>query len=95
MKSLHLLAQLIDGGDVDIPKPPLTSTSITNGLQVVFGIAAALTVLFIAISALKIVLSRGNSQEVVKQRDSIIYAAIGLTVTLTAFLIVTFVVERA
>jgi hypothetical protein len=91
---MNKLAQLITEQQVNIPKPPVHESTISNGLQIIFGIAAAFAVLFIAISATKIVLSRGNPQEVVKQRDSIIYSLIGLAVTFTAFIIVTFVVER-
>jgi hypothetical protein len=90
------LAQIIDEELINIPKPDdgLISERVTIGLQIVFGIAAAVAVLIIAISALKIVISRGNSQDVQKARDSIIYAVVGLIITMSAFVIVTFVLER-
>jgi hypothetical protein len=87
-------AQLVDENKLDIPKGDLTHARLTDGLQVLFGIAAAVAVLIIAISSLRIVISRGNSQDVTKARDAIIYASVGLVITMAAFAIVTFVVER-
>jgi len=84
----------INPGDIDVPQGPLGETTVTDGLQIFFGIAAAVAVLIIAIGALRIVISRGNPQDVQKSRDAIIYAAVGLVVTMSAFIIVTFVVER-
>lgn len=96
MRLLTTLAAVIDEDQLNIPKPSggLTSERITDGLQIIFGIAAAAAVVIIAISALRIVISRGNSQDVQKARDSIVYASVGLAITLSALLIVTFVVER-
>lgn len=94
MKIFNNLAQYIPEDQIDIPKTALTESSVTTGLQIFFGIAAAVAVLIVAISALKMTLSRGNSDEIHKARDSIIYASIGLAITLSGFVIVTFVVER-
>jgi hypothetical protein len=91
---LHNLAALIPEDQLDIPKENLRETTVTDGLQIFFGIAAAVAVLIIAISALRITISRGNAQDVSKARDAIIYAAVGLAITLSGFAIVTFVIER-
>lgn len=92
------LAQAVDisPGDIDVPKPAggLNSNTVEQGLNIFFGIAAAVAVLIIAISAFRIIISRGNSQDVQKARDAIIYASIGLVITMTAFAIVTFVIGR-
>lgn len=94
MNLLNKIAQTINPGDLNIPKGEATGGTMQTGLQIFFGIAAAVAVLIIAISALKIVISRGNSQDVTKARDAIIYASVGLVVCMVAFTIVTFVVER-
>lgn len=87
--------QLITESEIDgVPKGGLSESRVTNGLEIFFGIAAAVAVLTIAISALRIVISRGNSQDVAKARDAIIYATIGLVITMSGFVIVSFVVER-
>ena len=99
---MHNLAQkLADitipvGGDdgVRIPINPADGDALNTGLQMIFAIAGAVAVLIIAISAFRIIISRGNAQDVSKARDAIIYASIGLVVTLIAFAIVSFVVEN-
>lgn len=88
------LAQIID--PIDIPNVPTaspTDNTITNALQFIFGVFAAVAVLIVALSAFRIVVSRGNAQDVSKARDAIIYASIGLVISMAAFIIVTFVVE--
>lgn len=95
MKQLFTrFAQLIPEDQIDIPKETLRENTVLNGLEIFFGIAAAVAVLIVAISAFRLVISRGNSQDVQKARDSILYAVIGLAVTLSGYVIVTFVIER-
>ncbi len=91
---LYRLSSIVSPSEIDIPQGDLNDTAVTDGLQVFFGIAAAVAVLVIAISAFRIVISRGNSQDVQKSRDAIIYASIGLVIVLSAFAIVTFVIEE-
>lgn len=88
------LAQIIPEDQLDIPKRSLRENVVTNGLQIFFGVAAAVAVLIVGISAFRIVISRGNAQDVQKARDSILYAVIGLAITMSGFVIVTFVIER-
>jgi hypothetical protein len=94
MKIHHIIAQLIPEEQVNVPKTTLNESSASTGLQIFFGIAAAVAVLVIAVSALKMTISRGNADEVKKARDAILYASIGLAITLSGFVIVTFVVEQ-
>lgn len=88
-------SQVLSDQDIpNVPKGGLGSTQISSALQMVFAIFAAVAVLVIAISAFRIVISRGNPQDVSRARDSIIFAIIGLVISMAAFSIVTFVVER-
>lgn len=93
---LHNMAQgiNIDPDRINVPKEGLGENTVTSGLQVFFGIAAAVAVLIIAISALRMVLSRGNPQDFQKARDAVIYAVVGLVITMSGFAIVTFVINR-
>lgn len=91
---LTRFAQLIPEDQIDIPKESLQENAVLNGLEIFFGIAAAVALLIVGISAFRMVISRGNAQDVQKARDSILYAVIGLTITLSGFVIVTFVIER-
>lgn len=77
-----------------VPKEPLTSGAVKLSFQIVFGIAAAAAMLMIVISALRMTISRGNAQDVQKARDAIVYASIGLAISLSGFTIVTFVLEN-
>lgn len=84
----------INPNEINIPQSTPTENTITNGLQMFFGIAAAVALLIIALSALRMVMSRGNAQDVQKSRDAIIYAAVGLAICLSGLAVVTFVIER-
>lgn len=88
------LAALITDDKVSIPKTQTDRNTITDGLQVFLGIAAAVAILIIAISALRLIISRGNPDTLNRSRETIIYAVVGLVICAAAFAIVTFVVEQ-
>lgn len=85
-------AQIVSENEINIPTST-TDNVVVEGLQILFGIFAVVAVLIVAISAFRIVISRGNAQDVAKARDAIIYASIGLVISMSAFIIVAFVVE--
>lgn len=86
------LASLIERSRLNIPQPgDVTESKVTGVLELVFGIFATISILIISIGALKMILSKGNPQEVAKARDTIIYASVGLVISLSAFMIVRFV----
>lgn len=91
---LYYTAQLIDKGDISgVPDVGGTqdNSRVTTGFQIAIGIFAAAAVLIIAINAFRIIISRGNAQDVAKARDGIIYALAGLVICMAAFIIVEFV----
>ena len=63
-------------------------------LNIVFGIAGSLALLFIVIGGLRFILSQGDPNGVAQGKNTIIYALVGLVVTLTAYSIVTFVLNN-
>jgi len=69
------------------------STFITDALTVVIGIVGALCLLFIVVGGFRYILSQGDPQGVTKAKSTIVYALIGLVVTIMAQLIVSLVVE--
>jgi hypothetical protein len=77
-----------------LPRNALTNPGLQKGIQTFLGIAAAVALLIIVISSFRMVISRGNPQDIAKARDAIIYASVGLVITMVAFSIVTFVVGR-
>lgn len=88
------LANIIDKDDLSIPMPEAdqANNALQNILSTTFAVFAAIAVLVVSIGALKMVLSRGNPQEVAKARDTIIYASIGLVISMSAYIIVDFVI---
>lgn len=89
------LAQVIRGDDItNVPQNTLDNSVVIDAVRFVSAAFAAVAVLIIAISAFRIIISRGNSDDVSKARDAIIYAAIGLIISLSAFAIVSFVIRR-
>lgn len=77
----------------------LPQASANNGtlqaiLQIVFGIAAALSVLMIVIAGFRFIAGEGNPQEVSKARSTILYAVIGLIVAISAEIIVSFTLGK-
>lgn len=79
---------------INLPRTELTNMTLQKGIQTFLGIAASVALLIIVISSLKMVISRGNAGDIAKARDAIIYATIGLVITMVAFGIVTFVIGR-
>jgi len=62
-------------------------------LPAVFGIIGVVSVLFIILGGLRYVISAGKPEQVKKAKDSILYAAVGLVVSILAITIVNFVVS--
>jgi hypothetical protein len=92
MQWLYRLA-IISEGDVDIPKPGLTDASITTVLQIVFGLLGGAAVIVLIIAGIQYSVSLGNPEATGKLRNTIIYAGVGLAISLAAFSIVTFVLD--
>ena len=64
---------------------------IKNIVFAIFGITA---VLIIVIAGFQYILSQGDSQKVARAKDTIIYAVVGLIITMISYSIVTFVIDR-
>lgn len=88
--------QCLDGTtcETNLPTVAANSSTVQTVLQLVFGIVAALTVIYIIVAALKFITAQGNPQEAAKARQTIVYAVIGLVVALSAEAIVTFTLNK-
>lgn len=75
-----------------LPQVDAGNDQLQQILQILFGVLAALAVLFIVIGGLRYITSQGNPQETTKARDTILYAIVGLVVAVLAEVIVSFVV---
>ncbi|MGD0284577.1 MAG: Mbov_0395 family pilin-like conjugal transfer protein [Candidatus Saccharimonadales bacterium] len=67
---------------------------VTTVLDIVFGIFGAVAVLFIVIGGFRYVISSGDPKNTAKAKNTIIYALVGLVITLSATAIVNFVAGK-
>lgn len=73
------------GGDV-------ARRAISVALSIVFGVTAAVAMLILVIAGFRYIISQGDPNAVSQAKNTIIYAVLGLFISLAAFSIVTFVV---
>jgi type IV secretory pathway VirB2 component (pilin) len=76
-----------------LPKNNLGNSDLQNVLSIVFGVAAAIAVLMIVIAGFRFIVGEGNPEETSKAKSTILYAIIGLFVSLSAEAIVAFVLK--
>lgn len=94
MKFLRNLAALIDTGtgtgQVNIPKtdPAVVWQNILNTTYFFAGVVAVFVIIY---AGMRYILARGKEENIVKAKNTIIYAISGLIVILLAFVITNFV----
>jgi Type IV secretion system pilin len=94
---MYILTRLAQGLDPEysgLPQVTADDGAIENALAVVFGVFAAVAVLVIIYAAIDFATGGGNPEKVSRARNTIIYALIGLVISLTAEGIVYFVLGR-
>jgi hypothetical protein len=89
---VYILAK-VDTSRVNIPKPGLDNT-LKNVLSIVFGLLGGISLLFIIYGGIKLITSQGTPEGFNKARNTIIYAIVGLVVSMSAFVIVNFVIDQ-
>lgn len=77
----------------DLPQPATNDATIAGVLNIVFGVMAAVALLIIVIAGLRYILSNGDPAGMAKAKGAIIYALIGLVISMSGFGIVTFVLK--
>jgi hypothetical protein len=82
----------ISGIDVSpLPHVSSDSSEVQIILNILFGLLGGIALLVITISGFRYIISAGEPAEVEKAKNAIIYAVIGLVVSILAFAIVDFV----
>lgn len=76
----------------NLPQVDSGSSEIKLILSIVFTLIGAMSLLVITIAGFRYIVSRGEPQEIARAKNSIIYALVGLVVSILAFSIVNFVV---
>lgn len=84
----------LSGPTCDTGLPVVQSDQFTVIFQYLFGTIGAIALLIIVIAGLRFILSNGDPQNVSKARNTIIYAAVGLAIAVSAEVIVTFVLNN-
>lgn len=94
MEIKNLAAGLVTKDQINIPTTDVTDVRVSTIYTLVFTVVGGVSVIVIILSGIKFITSQGDPQAVAKARNSIIYAAVGLAISVAAFSIVTFVINR-
>ena len=76
-----------------LPQVSADTARVRVILNIVFSIVGAISLLVITIAGFRYVLSHGDSNLITQSKNTILYALIGLAVSLTAVAIINFVVN--
>jgi hypothetical protein len=76
-----------------LPHTQATHSEVQLILNIVIGIIAALSLLFVTIGGFRYILSQGDPQGISKAKGTVLYALIGLVIAIVAETIVAFVIK--
>lgn len=94
MMLLSRFADLYDPSQDGLPATSLTTSTLKTILTLVFSTTGAIALLIVTIAGFRYILSQGNPQTISKAKNTIIYAGIGLVISIMAVTIVNFVIGR-
>jgi hypothetical protein len=93
MNVLYRLTAAIDTSG--LPHHGSVGTADLNRiLQIVFGLAASIALLIIVIAGFRYIIAAGDPESVSRAKKAILYAVIGMLISLAAFSIVTFALRN-
>lgn len=76
----------------NIPKVTVDNGTIARALSAAFIAIGGLSVLFLLIGAVRYVTSNGDQSQITQAKNTILYAIVGIVISLSAFTIVQFAV---
>lgn len=82
-----------EGEQNGIPIVNANQSTLQTVLQYIFVIIGAVSVLMVILGGIRYTISTGNPQQTAAAKNSIIYAIIGLVISLAAFVIVNFIFD--
>ena len=85
---LRLLAAVPPTG---LPQTELDGVTVKTVLNFIFALAGAVALLMITLAGFKYATSRGDANAVKSSKETIVYAVVGLLITMAAFSVVNFV----
>lgn len=87
-------ASFLNKDDVNIPQTDIGTARVTSIYELIFAIIGGIALIIIIISGIKFMTSQGDPQATAKARNTIIYAGVGLAVSVSAFSIIAFVLDK-
>lgn len=94
MRFLYLLAQLIeDPADVGFPKVEANDDVLSTFITTAAVITSVVSVVFIILGGFRYVIGAGAPDQMQQAKNTILYAIVGLVVSIFAVVIVRFVVN--
>lgn len=78
---------ILQNSDLKVPKVGCGNSPIPNILKVTFGVFSAISLIYILIGAFRYTASGGSSDAVATAKKTIIYAVLGLALSISAFTI--------
>jgi hypothetical protein len=95
---MQLVAQInIKAEDIGLPKVQANDQTIGNVISGALVVVGAVSLLYLMIGAFRYVIAGGGGKkgaDVAKAKDTILYAIIGMVISMLAFTIVQFVLGR-
>jgi uncharacterized membrane protein YidH (DUF202 family) len=85
-----IMAAVVDTGP--LPNPAADSARLQSFLSVTFLITGSIALLIITIAGFRYTISHGDPRLIAQSKNAILYAVIGLVVSISAFAIVNFVI---
>ena len=96
IKPLEIVANIGSDvfGPVPIPRPEANESVIANVVSYAFIIIGIISVIMIMIASLQYITSTGDPQKTKKAKDTILYAVIGVVISVSAWAIINFILDR-
>lgn len=90
---LNLLYVATNVSPGNLPQVTDTSGDAKKIIDIVFAVIGAFSMLMVAVSGLRYILSNGDPQKTARAKDGIIYALVGVALAVSAEAILIFVVK--
>lgn len=77
----------------NLPQSQATSATIKTVLDIVFTLTGSIALLMITIGGFRYIISRGDPSATAQAKDTILYALVGLVISIAAYSIVALVIK--
>lgn len=91
MNALIFTYLALSADDIGVRRIDATDGVISSALRATFIVIGALAVLFIIIGGIRYILSNGDQSQIAQAKNTVLYAVVGLIVSLAATAIISFV----